>query len=72
MVFGVNWTSGRLSPVFKANNANEIREFFKCVTITVEEVSQSPNPGEITEAEVIKIANDVGIKMAKDADDFFE
>lgn len=66
------FTNNKKIPVFKANNANEIREFFKCVTITVEEVSQSPNPGEITEAEVIKIANNVGLKIAKDADDFFE
>lgn len=51
-------------PVFKANNINGIRKFFKCVTMSAIKSSLSARPGEIAADEVVRI-------LAEDDDDLF-
>lgn len=45
-------------PVFKAKDADGIRKFFKCVTMTAIKSSRSVSPGVVPAGEIVKIMDD--------------
>ena len=51
-------------PVIKANNVDEIKRFFKCVTMSAIKSSQSAKPGQLPAAEVVKM-------LVDDSDDLY-